>query len=43
MSAKRFKLSGSEYRKKAIEKNKKNKDVIEQCQKLDGFFKKVSY
>ncbi|KAL4126488.1 hypothetical protein QTP88_010710 [Uroleucon formosanum] len=42
MSAKRIKLSGSEYRKKAIEKNKKNKDVIEQCQKLDGFFKKTS-
>ncbi|XP_025413484.1 uncharacterized protein LOC112685732 isoform X2 [Sipha flava] len=42
MSAKRIKLSGSEYRKKAIEKNKKNKDVIEQCQKLDSFFKKTS-
>jgi len=41
MSGKRIKLSGAEFRKRAEEKNKKDKLIINQTPKIQSFFKKV--
>uniref|UniRef100_A0A2H8TGB8 Zinc finger MYM-type protein 1 n=1 Tax=Melanaphis sacchari TaxID=742174 RepID=A0A2H8TGB8_9HEMI len=40
MSGKRIKLSGAEFRKRAEEKNKKDKLIISQTSKIQSFFKK---
>jgi hypothetical protein len=41
MSGKRTKLSGAEYRKRAEEKKKKEKETISQTLNIQTFFKKV--
>jgi len=41
MSGKRIKLSGAEFRKRAEEKNKKDKLIISQTSNIQSFFKKV--
>ena len=41
MSGKRIKLSGAEFRKRAEEKNKKDKLLISQMPKIQSLFKKV--